>query len=112
MTSALQTARAKVGNPSGDVYCNVRILLDYCAQKSYISTRLRNELCLPSIRTETVLIKTFGNNEPSLKKCNIVQFALEYQDNLRVFINAYEVELICGPIANQTIERARQFASC
>ena len=108
VTSALQTARAKVGNPSGDVYCNVRILLDYCAQKSYISTRLRNELCLPSIRTETVLIKTFGNNEPSLKKCNIVQFALEYQDNLRVFINAYEVELICGPIANQTIEIARQ----
>lgn len=34
VTSALQTARAKVGNPSGDVYCIVRILLDYCAQKS------------------------------------------------------------------------------
>ena len=104
----LQTARAKVGNPSGDVYFNVRILLDSCAQKSYISTRSRNELCLPSIGTETVLIKTFGNNEPSLKKCNIVQFALECQDNLRVFINAYEVELICGPIANQTIEIAQQ----
>ena len=85
----LQTARAKVGNPSGDVYCNVRILLDSCAQKSYISARLRNELCLPSVGTETVLIKTFGNNEPSLKKCNFVQFALEYQDNLRVFINAH-----------------------
>ena len=56
----LQTARAKVGNPSGDVYCNVRILLDSCAQKSYISTRLRNELCLPSTGTGTVLIKTFG----------------------------------------------------
>ena len=103
----LQTARAKIGNPSGDVYCNVRILLDSCAQKSYISTRLRNELCLPSIRRGTVLIKTFGNNEPLLKKRNIVQFALECQDNLRVFINAYEVELIFGPIANQTIEIAR-----
>ena len=104
----LQTARAKVGNPSGDVYCNVRILLDSCAQKSYISTRLKNELCLPSIETETVLIKTFRNNEPSLKKCNIVQFALECQDYLRVFINAYEVELIGGPIANQTVEIAQQ----
>ena len=104
----LQTARAKVGIPGGDVYVNVRILLDSCAQKSYISTRLRNELCLPSIGTEKVLIKTFGNNEPSPKKCNIVQFALECQDNLRVFINAYEVELICGPIANQTIEIAQQ----
>ena len=70
----LQTAREKVGNPGGDVYCSVRILLDSCYQKSYISTRLRNELCLPSVGTETVLIKTFSNNEPSLKKCNIVHY--------------------------------------
>ena len=27
---------------------------------------------------------------------------------LKVFVNAYEVELICGPIANQTIEIAQQ----
>ena len=43
-----------------------------------------------------------------IKQCSIVQFALECQDNLTVFINAYEVELICGPITNQTIEIAQQ----
>ena len=63
---------------------------------------------LPSTGSETVLIKTFGNNEASLKNCDIVQIALQCQDQLRVFVKAYEVELICGLIASQTIEIAKQ----
>ncbi|XP_068697319.1 uncharacterized protein [Montipora foliosa] len=104
----LQTARANVRSPHGGNSCNVRILFDSCSQKSYISSRLRSKLSLRPIGSDTVLIQTFGNNEPSLKQCSIVQFALECQDNLTVFINAYEVELICGPITNQTIEIAQQ----
>ena len=104
----LQTARAWVRNPNGINSCNVRILLDSCSQKSYVTMRLRNKLGLPSIGNETVLIKTFGNNEASLKKCDIVQFALECQDQLTVFVNAYEVDLICGPITNQTVAVAQQ----
>ena len=104
----LQTARANVRSPHGGNSRNVRILFDSCSQKSYISSRLRSKLSLRPIGSDTVLIQTFGNNEPSLKQCNIVQFALECQDNLTVFINAYEVELICGPITNQTIEIAQQ----
>lgn len=30
------------------------------------------------------------------------------QDQLKVFVNAYGVDLVCGPIANQTIEVAQQ----
>ena len=37
-----------------------------------------------------------------------ILLALKCQDQLKVFVNAYEVELICGPIANQTIEIAQQ----
>ena len=104
----LQTARAIVRNPNGESSCNVRIMLDSGSQKSYINRRLGSKLGLSPIATETVLIKTFGNSEASLKKCDVVHFALECQDNLTVFINAYEVDLICGPIANQTIEVAQQ----
>ena len=104
----LQTARAIIRNPNGESSCNVRIMLDSGSQKSYINRRLGSKLGLSPIATETVLIKTFGNSEASLKKCDVVQFALECQDNLTVFINAYEVDLICGPIANQTIEVAQQ----
>ena len=104
----LQTARARVANPNQENHsCNVRILLDSCSQKSYISTRLRYKLQLPSIGSETVLIKTFGKEEATLKKCNSVQFTLDCLDHLKVFISAYEVELICGPIANQTIQVAQ-----
>lgn len=92
----------------GGKSCNVRILFDSCSQKSYISARLRSKLSLPPIGSDTVLIQTFGNNELSLKQCNIVQLALECQDNLTVFVNAYEVKLICGPIANQTTEISQQ----
>ena len=41
-TTLLQTAEAevqKVGNPFEK--CNVRVILDSCSQKSYITTRLR-----------------------------------------------------------------------
>ena len=70
----LQTARARIGNPNGEHSCHVRVLFDSCSQRSYISTRLRSKLGLPSFGNETVLIKTFGNNEGSLKKSDIVQF--------------------------------------
>lgn len=89
----LQTARAWVGNS-----CKLRILLDSCSQNSYISTQLRNILGLASTGSETVLIKTFGNNKVSSKNCYIVQIGLQRQNQLKVFVNAYEVEMICGPI--------------
>lgn len=95
-------------NPNENSSFNVRILHDSCSHKSYVTRRLRNKLGLPSTGSETVLIKTFGNNEASLKKCDIVQFALECPDQLTVFVYAYEVDLVCGPIANQTIEVAQQ----
>ena len=44
----LQTARARVGNPNGENSCHVRVLFDSCSQRSYISTRLRSKLGLPS----------------------------------------------------------------
>jgi len=87
----------------------VRILLDSCSQKSYERTLLRNKLCLSLVGTERVLIKTFGNIKASLQKCDIVQFALESQDNVTLFISTYKSDLICGPTANQTIEAAQQY---
>ena len=55
-TTLLQTARAqvhKVENPSE--CCNVRVILDACSQKSYITTRLRDRLNLPTVMSNKVL---------------------------------------------------------
>lgn len=63
--------------PYGVNSCNARTLFDSCSQKSYISAWLRSKLSLPLTKGDLVLIRTFGNNELSLKPCSIVQFALE-----------------------------------
>ena len=60
---------------------------------------------------DNVLIKPFGKEDATLKRCDVVQFVVECTDNLNVFINAYEVDVICGPIANQTIDFAQQHYS-
>ena len=105
----LQTAKAKVSTPNNvSNSCTVRLLFDSCSQKSYISTRLTNQLCLPTINTDNVLIKPFGKEDATLKRCDVVQFVVKCTDSLNVFINAYEVDVICGPIANQTIDFAQQ----
>ena len=105
----LQTARAKIYAPNNvNNSCTVRLLLDSCSQKSYIRSSLRKQLSLPTISTDKVLIKPFGRQEAILKKCDTVQFVIECTDNLNVFVSAYEVDVICGPIANQTINFAQQ----
>ena len=104
----LQTAKAKVSTPNNvSNSCTVRLLFDSCSQKSYISTRLTNQFCVPTINTDNVLIKPFGKEDATLKRCDVVQFVVKCTDSLNVFINAYEVDVICGPIANQTIRICR-----
>ena len=58
--------------------------------------------------TDNVVIKPFGKEVATLKRCDVVQFVVQCRDNLNIFINAYEVDVICGPIANQTIDFAQQ----
>lgn len=105
----LQTARAKVQAPHNESSsCQTRILFDSCSQKSYVTSNLRRKLNLKSIGSETVMIKTFGKEQASVKKCDVVQLAVECADNLKVYINAYEIDLICSPLSNQSIEFAQQ----
>ena len=105
----LQTAKATVHRVDDDNQsCNVRIILDSCSQKSYITKRVREKLQLPYTKlNDKILIKEFGNEQGTLKYCNMVQLAVRGADNLVTFINAYEVDVICSPISGQAIDFAR-----
>ena len=105
----LQTARATVHKVDDDNQsCNVRIILDTCSQKSYVTKRLREKLQLPYVKVnDKILIKEFGNEQGTLKYCNMVQLAIRGADNLVSYINAYEVDTICSPISGQAIDFAR-----
>ena len=103
----LQTARAKVHAPENELYSHqTRILLDSCSQKSYVTSSLRKKINLKAIGSETVMIKTFGNEQPSVKKCDVVQLAVECADNLKVCVKAYEIDFICSPLSNKSINVA------
>ena len=86
----LQTARAKVHRvDSENERCNVRLTLNSCSQKSYVTRKLKERLQIPTISTNKVLIKEFGNESGTLKQCESVQIAVKGADNLTVFVNAY-----------------------
>ena len=105
----LQTAKATVHRVDDDSQsCNVCISVDSCSQKSYITKWLREQLHLPYVRVnDKVLIKDFGNEQGTLKHYNMVQLAVRGADNLVIYINAYEVDTICGPISGQAITFVR-----
>ena len=50
---------------------NVRVLLDGRSQLSYISQRLRDVLKLPTVRTDQLIIKTFGSESEQLTDCDL-----------------------------------------
>ena len=56
--------------------CKTRILFHSCSQKSYVTSNLRRKLNLQSIGSERVMIKTFGKEQASVKKCDVVQLAV------------------------------------
>ena len=69
--------------------CNVRIILDTCSQKSYVTKRLRGKLQLPYVKVnDKILMKEFGNEQGTLKYCNMVQLAIRGADTLVSYINA------------------------
>ena len=105
----LQTSRTKLSSPiNAEVSADVQLLLDVGSQKSYITHKLSENLALPILRKEKILIKTFGDERAKLTTCNVVQLCVECADGLNVYIDAYVVPLICSPVTNQCIEFARK----
>lgn len=104
----MQTAYATVHRVDDERKSSgIRLILDSGSQKSYITTRLRDKLQLPTVKTDKVLIKEFGNATGTFKTCDSVQIAVRGQDNLTTFINAYVVDIICSPISSQVIDFAQ-----
>ena len=69
----LQTGLAKISNVSQPGYISKScLLLDRGSQRSFISTELRDKLNLPTIRKESVMVKTFGTEQSELKTLEVV----------------------------------------
>ena len=107
----LQTATAEVVRPDNDTSSlSVRLVFDSCSQRSYITKNLKDRLKLPVIGRESLLIKTFGESDARLRTCEIVQVGIKTMCDAIVYIQAYVVPVICGPLTQQPTELAQ--SSC
>ena len=100
----LQTAQAFVCRPDDQEFrLNTPVIFVSCSQRSYITSKTREQLNLPTIGKETLLIKTFGDNSASVKECDVVQLCVRRIDGMSIYVTAYVVPVICSPVSNQEI---------
>ncbi|XP_068707347.1 uncharacterized protein [Montipora foliosa] len=106
----LQVAQAFVCRPDNQqLGLNAHMIFDSCSQRSYITSRACEQLNLPTIGKETLLIKTFGDNSASVKECDVVQLCVRTLDEMNVYTTSYVVPVICSPVSNQ---RSRTTLEC
>ena len=69
----LQTARVTVYNPNHpELSCDVRLIFDSGSQRSYLTHDVKQRLALEPIGSETLNIRTFGNNNEQRQQCDTV----------------------------------------
>ena len=83
-----------------------RAILDGGSQRTYITSRLRDELSLPIVRTELLQIKTFGSTECDHTSCDVVQIGVETKDGATQMMHALVVQFICNPLTTQPIDQS------
>ena len=74
----LQTAKifvSRADDPNHRI--QARLIFDTGSQRSYVSTRLRNALQLPTINQETLMIKTFGSETGQIQSRDLVQLCMQ-----------------------------------
>ena len=78
---------------------NLRLILDYGSQCSYVSTRYRNMLELPTTKREDIIINRFGADETDIKTCDSVSLGLKSkQSEFYMEIKKLKVPTICSSI--------------
>ena len=70
----------------------------------------RNKLDLSAVKTEKLLIKTFGQENEQLKECDVVEFCVKGLgvDSSTVQMTAHVVPLICSPLKDQAVQLVQQ----
>ena len=88
-----------------------RAILDSASQRTYITSRLREELNLPTIRTERLQIKTFGRTGCDNTSCDVVQMGIETKTNETLAVTTLVVPFICNPLTTQPIDASSEHHS-
>ena len=63
------------------------VLLDLGSQKSYCTLQVKEALNLPTLKKEWLMIKTFGDANPTLRECHSVQLRIEGIEGTSLYVN-------------------------
>ena len=110
----LQTAVGEVGCVGNDKYQAVRLMFDSGSQRSYITESLCSRLNLKKIRTENLVIHTFGNTRSESRNVDVVQLKIRARGtrNHDVYIEALSIPVICAPIHNENVDVSSAIKDC
>ena len=103
----LQTACVRVKAPDKTTpVIQTRVLLDSGSQRSYISSKLCNQLGLKENSKETLLVKTFAADEGKVQVCSLVDLSVMTRDGLDMCLSLLLIPTICEPLTGQPINYA------
>ena len=98
----MQTATVSVSNTDNTRTANnIQLLFDSGSQRSYISTEIRNRLKLPTLRTERLVINTFGNQDAQIKNIDVVPLTIICPDRKLITVECLCTSMICADVTNQ-----------
>ena len=85
----MQTAMASVSNlEKNSVTTDVQVIFDSGSQRTYVNEALCKRLIFPVIRSERIIVKTFGNDEFQAIDVNVVLIKFCRAHN-NVFVEGY-----------------------
>ena len=105
----LQTARLRVVDPgNGNHETSVRAILDSGSQRTYVTSRVRERLKLPTVMTETLHIRTFGDSGGHEEICDVVKLGVRIEKGETLEMSVLVVPLICSPLVSQPITASEE----
>ena len=70
------------------------------SQRLYITGQLREQLALPTLQTETLMIKPFGSEDGRITTCDVVQVGVKTRHGTYLELQLLVVPLICEPLTD------------
>jgi hypothetical protein len=106
----LQTAKVNIYKPGmQENRVNARLILDSGSQRSFVTTRVKNQLNLDAEGTENLMIKTFGGEAEELQTCEFLHLNIETESTYPdLSLTAFVVPAICQPLRHQTTQAAQE----
>ena len=108
----LQTAVAEVYNPNDQTQrTSIRIVMDSGSQQSYLTTKVKQDLRLESVRTQRLSIAAFGSRRALAKSCDVVTLKVQTRSGPNLEVNLLVVRHICDPLSARPASTGYQHLS-